>query len=37
MIKLHNTDCFEVMAKIETGSIDMILTDNRLRIGFELF
>ena len=27
MIKLHNTDCFEIMAGIETGSIDMILTD----------
>ncbi len=27
MIKLHNADCFEIMAKIETGSIDMILTD----------
>ena len=27
MIKLHNADCFEVMAGIESGSIDMILTD----------
>lgn len=27
MINLHNKDCFEVMAEIKTGSVDMILTD----------
>ena len=27
MISLHNKDCLEVMAQLETGSVDMILTD----------
>lgn len=27
MIELHNKDCFEVMAQIESGTIDLIVTD----------